>query len=883
MSKKSISDALRTSIPVLVTLLVFLGSIYSIALPNLAKNLMTYREDMVRELVNTASQILANYENRVVKGEIDRAEAQRRAIDSIRGLRYGADGKDYFWINDMTPKMIMHPYRPDLEGQNVADYPDSKGKFFFLEFVDVCQKGGEGFVEYMWQWKDDPELIVPKISYVKLFEPWGWIVGSGIYVEDVRESIATITRKLTHVFLWLTILVILTSGYIVWRGMRTEAARRQALKDLLDSEERYRLLAENVHDVIWSATLDLQFLYVSPSIERLVGKRAKHPQQIDLARFLKAEDIDTIKKTIREELAYGEQSGDYSRTRTLEMPFTHLDGRSLWIEIMASFVLGENGKPEQIIGITRDISDRKAAEAALREANKIVNASPAAAFLWKNAPGWPVEFVSANVGNIFGYSAADFTTNQVGYLEVIHPDDVERVSEEVLSNSREPLRKHFIHQPYRIITKEKQTKWVEDRTTIRRDRDGAVTYFQGIVLDITDRKNAEAEKAKLEDQLRQSQKMEAIGRLAGGVAHDFNNILTGILGFSQMIQGTLTPEDPLMEDILEIHRAAERAALLTDQLLAFSRKQIIDPKILNLNEQIANSRKMIQRLIGEDIRMTANLDPEVWLIKSDPGQIDQVLLNLAVNARDAMTNGGRLDIETRNIEVEENLVLSHGEAAPGEYVKLSISDTGCGMDAETLQHLFEPFFSTKPKGEGTGLGLSTVFGIVSQNKGFIDVHSEPGTGTVFSIYFPAVGDNSMTAYAVAREALPGGHETILVVEDEEMVRRLAKRVLEKQGYRVFLANDGQEGLETAKEIEGKIDLLLSDVILPKVNGPDLYKKLHRTRPEMKVLFMSGYTDNALAHHGVLEAGVNFIQKPFAITTIIRRVREVLDRESPSHS
>jgi len=876
VNRKELPDVLRTIVPVLITVLVFLGSIHSIALPNLEKYLLDYRKDMVRELVRTAHQLLVNYEDRVQLGEFDRAEAQRRAIGRISALRYGSDNKDYFWLNDMTPVMIAHPYRPDLEGQNIADYTDPRGQHLFLDFVEVCEKKGEGFVEYMWQWKDDPELIVPKISYVQLFEPWGWIVGTGIYVEDVRENIAAVTRKLNRIFLLLTLLVLLTSSYIVGRGMKSETARRRALKDLRDSEERYRLLAENVRDVIWAATLDLQFLYISPSIERLMGGRWKKEEPFDLAKVLSAEDIENVKQIVKQELALGGQTGDYLRTRTMELQLRRLDGEIIWVEVTASFVLGPDGKPMQIVGVSRDINDRKAAETALLEANTIVNSSPAAAFLWRNVEGWPVEFASINVGNIFGYTAEEFIAGSVCYLETIHPDDVERVKEEVLCNSREAFRNQFVHQPYRIISKDKQIKWVEDRTTIRRDKDGRITHHQGIILDISERKTAEAEKAKLEEQLRQSQKMEAIGRLAGGVAHDFNNILTGILGFSQMIQGNLTPEDPLLEDILEINRAAERAALLTDQLLAFSRKQIIDPKIINLNEQIAHSRKMIQRLIGEDIRMTDNLENEIWLIKSDPGQIDQILLNLAVNARDAMLGGGRLDIETRNIEINENLMLSHGEVLPGRYVKLSISDTGCGMSEETSQHIFEPFFSTKPKGEGTGLGLSTVFGIVSQNKGCIDVHSEPEAGTIFSIYFPALRDREGLIHRTSLEKMPVGDETILVVEDEEMVRKLTKRVLEGQGYQVILASDGQEAIDLAKGFDGKIDLLLSDVILPKINGPDLYKNLCRTRPNLKALFMSGYTDNALAHHGVLEEGVNFIQKPFAVTAIIRRVREVLD-------
>jgi PAS domain S-box-containing protein len=387
-----------------------------------------------------------------------------------------------------------------------------------------------------------------------------------------------------------------------------------------------------------------------------------------------------------------------------------------------------------------------------------------------------------------------------------------------------------------------------------------------------------SERRQLEEQLRQSQKMEAVGRLAGGVAHDFNNLLTAISGYSELMLRRLRQGDPLRHNAEEINKAGNRAASLTSQLLAFSRKQVLQPKVLDLNTVVADMDKMLRRLIGENIELVTALDQELWSIKADPGQIQQVILNLAVNARDAMPEVGRLTIETANIELDEENARWHAGGKPGRYVMLAVNDTGVGMDAQTREHVFEPFFTTKEVGKGTGLGLSTVYGIVKQSGGYIWVYSEPEKGTTFKIYLPRIEEEADTLWreGVAEE-LPQGKETVLLVEDEPLVRRLAARVLREQGYTVLEASNGEDALRVASDHgRREIHLLLTDVVMPRMSGREVAENLEGVRPRMRVLYTSGYTEDSIVRHGVMDDGVAFLQKPFKPDELARKVREVLD-------
>jgi PAS domain S-box-containing protein len=399
------------------------------------------------------------------------------------------------------------------------------------------------------------------------------------------------------------------------------------------------------------------------------------------------------------------------------------------------------------------------------------------------------------------------------------------------------------------------------------------THLVGAVHDITERK-------RLEAQFRQSQRMESIGQLAGGIAHDFNNLLTVITGTAELTIAQLREGDPLHEDLQEIRRAGERAAALTRQLLAFSRKQVLQPQVLNLNTVVAELESMLQRLIGEDIELVVVPTEDLGNVKADPGQMEQVIANLAVNARDAMPEGGKLTIEMRNVEIDEQYASQHSVVVePGPYVMLAVSDTGLGMDEVTRGRIFEPFFTTKGPGKGTGLGLSTVYGIVKQSDGLIWVYSEVGQGTSFKIYLPRVADVAASNRRGPTVASVRGTETVLVVEDVAGLRHLTKRMLESAGYTVLTAASGEEAILVLERYKQPVHLVMTDVVMPGMSGPKLAERFDRTRTGMKVLYMSGYTDDIVVRHGVLEEGMPFLGKPFTGVELTRKVREVLDSRS----
>lgn len=412
------------------------------------------------------------------------------------------------------------------------------------------------------------------------------------------------------------------------------------------------------------------------------------------------------------------------------------------------------------------------------------------------------------------------------------------------------------------------------------DFDKKIIGILSIAKDITSKKEAEEEHGKLMEQLNQMQKIESVGRLAGGVAHDFNNMLGVIIGHAEIAIDQIEESDPVHEDIKEIIKAAERSADVTKQLLAFARKQAIKPKIIDLNDSIAGMFKMLKRFIGEDIFLELRNEEKLWSVKIDSSQLDQILANLCVNARDAISGSGKITIETANIKIDKSYVDYNAEALEGDFVMLSVSDTGCGISKDVLQHVFEPFFTTKDKTKGTGLGLATVYGIIKQNHGFINVYTEPGVGTVFRVYLPRYrGDEAGSLYIKkAKVEIAKGTETILLVEDEAPMLDIVKKILEKQGYNVIPVLLPEQAIETVKNYEGTIDLIITDVIMPGMNGPEMIAVINNIIPGIKHLFMSGYTSDVIAHHGVLNKGVELIQKPFSSNDMAIKVRKLLEED-----
>jgi PAS domain S-box-containing protein len=531
------------------------------------------------------------------------------------------------------------------------------------------------------------------------------------------------------------------------------------------------------------------------------------------------------------------------------------------------------------LGVVTDITDRKRAEEALRESEQRYRT-----ILDEMSEGYHEVDLAGNFTffneaflNLFGYSRDEMLgTNFSRYAaEESIVKKVYQTYNEIYQTGN-PVRRAELD----IIRKGGQKRTLEYSAAVVRDSENAPKGFRGIVRDITERKQAEAEREKLHAQLNQARKMESVGRLAGGVAHDFNNMLGVILGHTELALLRTDDKHKLCSDLNEIQTAAKRSADITKQLLAFARKQTISPRQLDLNDTVESMLNMLRRLIGEDIDLVWQPSPHLWPVKMDPTQIDQILANLCINAKDAIDGVGKLTIETGIKTFDEEYCKEHAGFIPGDFVLLAVSDNGCGMDKDTLDNIFEPFFTTKEMDKGTGLGLATIYGIVKQNSGFINVYSEPGQGSTFKIYLPRLVTDEDTDMTVPeKKAAAGGTETILLVEDEPMILDMTTTMLEMLGYTVLAAASPDEAIRLAKDHTGKIHLLMSDVVLPEMNGRDLAAQITALYPGIRLLFMSGYTANVIAHHGVLDDGVAFMQKPFLMADMTEKVREVLDMAS----
>jgi PAS domain S-box-containing protein len=522
---------------------------------------------------------------------------------------------------------------------------------------------------------------------------------------------------------------------------------------------------------------------------------------------------------------------------------------------------------QRVIAARRLELDKRDAEAALREAEERTRFALSAARVgvWETDLRTGDVRWSETLEALHGLAPGIFGGTLHAFLERVHPDDREDVAKALERATQERAESHIL---YRTQWPDGTTHWISGTGRTLYDEAGRPLRSAGIGLDVTERH-------LLEEQQRQSQRVESLGQLAGGIAHDFNNLLTVIQGYCELLRNDLEPDGPHQNDLVEIRQAADRATSLTQQLLAFGRRQILEPRVLDLRDSLRGIESMIRRLIGEDLDVVVRTTGEAARIKADAGQIEQVILNLALNARDAMPEGGSLLLEVTTADLDDAYARQHVSVRPGRYVMLSVSDTGLGMDTATQARIFEPFFTTKPRGRGTGLGLSTVYGIVKQSGGNVWVYSEPGRGSTFKIYFPLVEEAVDTLTSVPAPAALTGSETILVVEDEPGVRELARKVLARYGYRVLVAATPQEALALAERSRDPIHLLVSDVVLPEMSGRSLANLVMKSRPDLRVMFMSGYTDDAIVHRGVLDADTPFLQKPFTPEALARKVRTVL--------
>lgn len=664
---------------------------------------------------------------------------------------------------------------------------------------------------------------------------------------------------------------------------RDITARKKIELALEESEKRYRMIVENMSESIAVIDLNLQYIYQSPSEIRITGYTPEEIMKISPEKQVTPETYVRGIRMLTEELEkeFSGEPVDPYRSRTIEMEFYHKNGGTVWLEETASFTRDESGKPTGILLTGRNITERRKIQQALEESEKryrMIVENIREVVLTTDLNLRQI-YVSPSCVWLIGYNQEEFMSIPID--KILTPDSftlaqntlAEELTSEFSGEPVDPNRSRTVE--VELYHKNGGTVWLEITATFIRDENGKPVGLLMAGRDINARKKAEEEKAKLEEQLLQAQKMESVGRLAGGVAHDFNNMLNVILGYVELSKPKLTSGDPVLKDIEEIEKAASRSRDITSQLLAFSRKQIISPKIINLNELILSIQKTLARVIGEDIHLNFYPQENLWQIKFDPTHIEQILFNLAANARDAMPGGGKLTMETNNVHLDEAFCRDHLGFLPGDYVVLTVSDSGSGIDKESLQYVFEPFFTTKDVGKGTGLGLAMVYGIVKQNGGFINVYSEPGQGTTFKIYMMRNLEMDATVEETKEGSAVFSPAMILLVEDDDMVRGMITQMLKAIGYSVIPAATPEEALSLCEKGDTTVDLVITDVVMPVMNGRELRDKLRVVKPAIKVLFVSGYTSNVVVHHGILEEGVHFLQKPFSLNDLSRKVSEVL--------
>jgi two-component system cell cycle sensor histidine kinase/response regulator CckA len=628
--------------------------------------------------------------------------------------------------------------------------------------------------------------------------------------------------------------------------------RERAEVALRESDEVFRVIADDPNTIIGLYDAAGHRVYMSPSARQILGELSDDPFE-----GVHPGDLDAARAAWQRLLA-GERTSFTFRYR-------RSDGAWLWLEAWSSRV--EYRSAPHALCIIRDVSDRVGAQEQIeaREARFRALVERNDALISILDERGHALYVSPSYTAILGYTPEELYA-MPDLFSLVHPEDLAWVQEQFAEVARRPVV--TLPRPLRAVTSDGRIRHVLLTFTDRR-HDPAVGGVIGNGRDVT-------EELLLEEQLRQAQKMEAIGQLAGGVAHDFNNLLTVIKGYGDFIRAASAPDDDRRAHAEEIRHAADRAALLTQQLLAFSRKQVLRPEVLEINRVVDEAGRMLGRLLGEDVALDLQLAPDAGAVRADAGQLQQVLLNLAVNARDAMPLGGRLTITTGNVLVEREAPAQPEPLRAGRHVRLTVGDTGTGMTADVLRQAFEPFFTTKEMGKGTGLGLSTVYGIVTQSHGRLRVHSAPGKGTTFEIFFPHAGEAAAAPMPAATKPGARGSETVLLVEDDAMVRRLAEATLERAGYRVFTAPSGGDALRLAAGRDGAIDLVVTDVVMPGMPGPELAQRLEASQPGLRVLYMSGYADDTMARHGVSEERVSFLAKPFTPDELARRVRDVLD-------
>ncbi|MCP4118102.1 MAG: GAF domain-containing protein [Desulfobacteraceae bacterium] len=907
---------LKIIVPLWITFFLFLLSLFFIFIPSLKTHMMDQKKEMIHGLTDSAWSLLLDYHHRVERSELFLADAQSRAKERIKELRYGSDGKDYFWISDLHPRMIMHPYVPGLDGTDLSTYANSQGRFMFTESAALVKEKGEGYLTYLWQWQDDPERIAEKLSYVKGFFPWGWVLGTGMYLDDVNSEIRVITHRLIEIFMGLLIIVLGFSFYITWQTVKNEKKRalaetglrleEQRLQKILElSQMSHASLEELTTFAIDQATVltqsDIGYLFFMNDDETEMTVQNWSSNVMDLCELVDKPMVFPVKasglwgEAIRKREAV--ITNDYKcpgSGRAKGYPRGHVDiVRHLNIPVFDGdaivAVAGVANKRDRYndsdvrqLQLLMDgmwkIIQRHRSEKALMESEQRYR------LLADNATDciWVLElfsrrllYMSPSVKQMLGHTPEEFvrlesrdylTEASLTYISM--ELDRELALEE--KGGVDPDRVIVLELEH--IKKDGATVWTETSARFLRDDQGCADRILGITRNITGRR-------QMEQRLKHSQKMEAVGTLAGGIAHDFNNILSSVLGFAELAKMGNEDDTELQDNLDQILAAGIRARDLVKHILTFSRQSDIQKSPMILAPLVKGCLQSVRATLPKDIDLIQRLEKTEATVMANASQLHQIIMNLCSNAVHAMKNsGGTIEIGLEAVAIEDPAIARAKGIVLGTYLELSVADTGTGMSSQVLGKIFDPFFTTKKRREATGMGLSTVYGIVREMEGNVLVSSEPGRGTTFQVFLPVCG--AKPAGPVQSPALSKQVKArILWVDDEEVIIRSGRQCLESLAYKITGATDPLYALGLFRSYPGKFDLVVCDMAMPGINGLELSKRLLKIRPDIPIVLCTGFSQG-LTSTMVKESGiVDLVMKPIIADKLVEVIASALNQNS----
>jgi len=906
--KKTVAGSLRILIPLFLTYLIFVFSIFLVFIPLQKNQLIEQKKETIHHLTTNVVSLLSEFEVRIQKNDISPEEARREAADQIRHLRYGTDGKNYFWIIDMHPFMIMHPYRPDLEKRDLTLFQDSHGSYPFIAMVDKVMNKDGGYVNYFWQWNDSPDKVIPKISYVEKFSPWNWIIGTGLYMQDINEEIKQTTHYLIKILAGMLAFILILSLYITRQVLKTENIKTQAEKarkfETLRLEKLLELnrMSEEPVDNILEFALE-EAISLTESTMGYLAFFDSVTQEMNMHTWSeearKTCQISSRKKRYKLKdaglWAEAARSGkplivnDYqkfSSTDKKTLPKGHVPILSL-----LSVPVFENNTLVALAGVGNKkgnyddsdvrqvqlmmdgmwkILEKRNAAKKLAESNRVLGQAQKIAKIgnWSMNPRQKMPDWSDEVYHIYEREKT------LGPLTDKEYQTVHRGKWwDLLNNSvQEAISKGFPFDIELMLSlPPDREKWVNIICAPETERTDQGHCLRGTIQDITERK-------KLETRVQQVQKMEALGTLAGGIAHDFNNILSSLIGFTELAKLDAADNTEITKNLNQVITAGLRARDLVKHILTFSRKADFEKQLISITPIIKESLKFLRASIPSHIEIKQNFKTFNAVVLADLTQLHQVFMNLFTNAAHAMEqNGGVIEVRMEVISVvKEDLIK---ELAPGRYVQIIVSDTGCGIPKANLHRIFDPFFTTKVRGQGTGIGLSTVYGIVKEMEGTISVYSELNMGTTFKLLIPEKKNQTLQSSAESSTSVMTGKGKILIVDDEESIVKWTTSILSKLGYTVTATTSSTEALDIFKKDPSRFDLVLTDMTMPEMNGIELSNRLVLLNPDIPIVLCTGLSNDFTSKKGAPSGILDTIMKPLIASELASAVKNAITKGS----